>query len=384
LTKPSVLLLHNSYREPGGEERSVGAIAELLRVRGHEVAVLERSRTALSGVRGGVRAGAAMLAGGLDPAEVTAAVRRHRADVVHAHNLNPLLGVRALRAARREGARVVFHVHNYRLVCAIAIQFRDGRLCTRCNGRNTWPGVKLRCRGSLPEALAYGAGIALHQHRLLEAVDSVVVPSDFARDRLREVGVPLTATRTLPNFVPAAELADAPPAEEPRHALFAGRLVGEKGVDTAIEAAARAGVPLAIAGSGPAEADLRALAARLGAPVVFCGRLGPSELAGARRAAAFSVVPSRWDEPCPYAAIESMAAGVPALASAVGGLPELVGGESVLPPGDVERWAEAMAELWSDSALRRARAAAALARARELFGEDRFYSGLMDAYDGTG
>jgi glycosyltransferase involved in cell wall biosynthesis len=117
---------------------------------------------------------------------------------------------------------------------------------------------------------------------------------------------------------------------------------------------------------------------------VFCGRLGPSALAEARRAAAFSVVPSRWDEPCPYAAIESMAAGVPALASAVGGLPELVGGESVLPPGDVERWAEAMAELWSDSALRRARAAAALARARELFGEDRFYSGLMDAYDGTG
>jgi glycosyltransferase involved in cell wall biosynthesis len=378
----NVLLLHNAYREPGGEERSVAAIAELLRARGHEVAVLERSSASLSGVGGAVRAGTAMLAGGLDPAAVAGAVRRHRADVVHAHNVNPLLGARALRAARGKGARVVLHVHNYRLVCAIAIQFRDGAVCTRCRGRNTLPGIRLRCRGSLPEALAYGAGLALHQHRLLAAVDTVVVPSEFTRKRLVEVGVPLPSARTLPNFVPASQLADVPPAEEPQHVLFAGRLVHEKGVDTAIEAAGIAGVPLAIAGSGPDEADLRALAARLGAPVQFLGRLGQAELAQARRVAAFSVLPSRWDEPCPYAAIESMASGVPVLASAVGGLPELVEAESVVPSGDVGRWAEAIGELWSDGALRQRRAETALARARKQFGEERFYSGLMHVYGG--
>src|ERR671931_2051419 len=175
----NVLLLHNSYREPGGEERSVEAIAALLRARGHEVALLERSSAALSGATGNLRAGVAMVAGGLDPAAVGAAVRRHRAAVVHAHNVHPLLGARALRAARREGARTVLHLHNYRLVCAIAIQFRDGRTCTRCRGRNTRPGVRLRCRGSVAEALAYGVGLALHQRRLLEAADQVVVPSDF-------------------------------------------------------------------------------------------------------------------------------------------------------------------------------------------------------------
>ena len=144
------------------------------------------------------------------------------------------------------------------------------------------------------------------------------------------------------------------------------------------------GVPLALAGAGPAEADLRALASRLGASVSFLGRLGPRELASARAEAAFAVVPSLWDEPCPYAAIEAMAAGLPVLASARGGLPEVVGPESVLPAGDAGLWAEAMSALWHDSALRQVRAAAALARARELFGEERFYSGLMDAYAGTG
>jgi glycosyltransferase involved in cell wall biosynthesis len=380
----NVLLLHNAYREPGGEERSVAAIAALLRARGHDVALLERSSSSLSGLGGTVRAGAAMLAGGLDAAEVASAVARHRADVVHAHNLHPLFGARALRAARRAGARVVLHVHNYRLVCAIAIQFRDGRACTRCKGRNTWPGIRLRCRGNLPEALAYGGGLALHQRRLLEAVDAVVVPSDFVRERLLEVGVPLASAKTLAHFLPAGELASAPAAEAPRHALFAGRLVPEKGVDTAIEAAAQAGVPLAIAGSGPEEAGLRALASRLGAQVSFLGHLSQTELAETRRATAFSVLPSRWDEPFGYAAIESMGAGVPVIASAAGGLPEVVGRESVVPAGDPGRWAEAMGELWGDAGLRRRRAQAALDRARELFGEDRFYSGLMDVYGGLG
>jgi glycosyltransferase involved in cell wall biosynthesis len=129
---------------------------------------------------------------------------------------------------------------------------------------------------------------------------------------------------------------------------------------------------------------LRSLAGRLEADVRFLGRLGPVELAEARHAAAFCVMPSRWDEPCPYAAIEAMAAGVPVLASAMGALPWMVGPESVLPARDAGRWAKAMRSLWSDFGLRHARAVAALARARELFGEERFYSALMDVYEGRG
>jgi glycosyltransferase involved in cell wall biosynthesis len=196
--------------------------------------------------------------------------------------------------------------------------------------------------------------------------------------------VPLPAPRVLPNFLPEGEFATAPRTAPPEHALFAGRLVEEKGAATAVEAAARAGVPLAIAGSGPEERNLRDLASRLAADVRFLGRLPPGELADARRASAFSVLPSRWDEPCPYAAIEGMAAGMPVLGSAVGGVAEVVGADSVLPARDVDAWAKAMSALWNDSTLRAARAAAALARARQLFGEDRFYSGLMDVYDDKG
>ena len=114
------------------------------------------------------------------PSEVGAAVRSSGARIVHAHNLNPTLGWRALAAARAAGARTVLHLHNYRLVCAVGTCFTRGADCTRCHGRDTRPGVRLNCRGTGAEAAVYGASLALWQRRLVAHADAVVVPSAFA------------------------------------------------------------------------------------------------------------------------------------------------------------------------------------------------------------
>jgi glycosyltransferase involved in cell wall biosynthesis len=374
----NVLILHNRYRETGGEERSLGQITRLLRARGHAVEVLERT----SATTGRGRAGMALLAGGLHSGEVEQAVRTHNADVVHAHNIHPLFGARALAAAGKAGARVVMHLHSYRLVCAIAIDYRDGAVCLRCQGRNTLPGVRYRCRGNLPEAVAYGAGLALQQRRTIRAVDGFVAPSAFAARRLGDQVLGNAHIAVVHNFVGGDEFAAAPPEGRGVHALFAGRLSEEKGADTAILAAAESGVPLAIAGSGPDAARLERLAQEHAAPVTFLGRIPPEQMGALRAHAAFAVVPSRWDEPCPYSVIEAMAAGLPVLASGRGGLPEMVGEEQVLPDRDVASWAAAMKTLWNDEAERTRRGAQSLARAHQLFGEERFYSALMDVYEG--
>jgi glycosyltransferase involved in cell wall biosynthesis len=379
--KPNVLLLHNRYREPGGEERSVAQIAALLASRGHRCEVLERSSERLGGGGGRARAALSMLSGGSGAQEVGAAVAGLGAQVVHAHNINPLFGSKALEAARGAGARVVMHLHNYRLVCAIAIAFRDGEICTRCHGRNTFPGLRLRCRGSVAEAATYAAALSLHQRRVLRSVDAFVVPSGAARQRLASLGIPPAGVTVLPNFLRDEELAPSSHAGSGKYALYAGRLAVEKGVDIAIEAARRTRIPLLVAGAGPDAERLRKVAA--GAPVRFTGRLSPMGLADARRRAAFAVMPSRWDEPCPYAAIEALAAGLPVLASHAGGLPELVGGASAVPAGDAAALGQAMEELWTDRELRQRRGEEALARARERFGAERFYSGLMRIYTGT-
>ncbi len=369
-----VLLLHNRYRTTGGEERAVAQIAALLRRRGHGVEVLERSSADV----GPAKAAAGLLAGGLDPDAVGRAVRRMGAEVVHAHNVHPTLGWRALAAAQDAGARTLLHLHNFRLFCAIGVAYRDGAPCFRCRGAGTLPGVRLRCRGSLPEAVVYAAALRRQQPRLYEHVDQFVAVSEATARRLRDLGLPPSLTATLPNFMPKDAFVAESDAGAGEFALAAGRLTEEKGFDTAITAARTAGVPLVIAGTGPDEARLRDLAA--GADVRFSGLLPPEALADLRARAAVALAPSRWEEPCPYSVLEALAAGVPVLAADRGGLPELVGEDATLPATDQIAWSDSLRELWQNPDLRAERGAAALTRARERFGEDRFYDGLTALY----
>ena len=162
-----LLMLHNRYRAHGGEERAVIELATLLRRRGHLVELLERDSAAVSSVR----AAHALLRGGERESEVEDAIARVRPDVVHAHNLHPLLGWRALAAARDAGVRTVLQLHNYRLYCATGVAYRNGVPCHACRGLDTVPGLVHNCRGSRPQAAVYAAGIALAQRRLLAAAD---------------------------------------------------------------------------------------------------------------------------------------------------------------------------------------------------------------------
>jgi glycosyltransferase involved in cell wall biosynthesis len=361
-----ILFLHNRYRTTGGEERAVADFLWLVRERlGEDAELLERD----SALVGRARAAAGMFRGGLEPDEIARAVRRTRARIVHAHNLNPTLGWRALAAAREAGARVVMHLHQYRLVCAIGVCFTRGTECTRCHGRNTLPGVLLNCRGTGAEAVVYGAGLALWQRRLAEQVDAFIVPSRFAEGRLLELGAPLGTTHVLPHVV--REFAASSAAADGSYALLATRLAPEKGIDVAIEACRRAGIPLVIVGEGPERA-------RLGEPagVTFAGQLDRDELARLQRAASLALVPSRSAETFGLAAAEAMAAGLPVAASRIGALPELVPEDWLVRAGDPAALAATAARLRGDAQA----GAEGIARVRALAGPDVVAPALAEAY----
>ena len=103
-----------------------------------------------------------------------------------------------------------------------------------------------------------------------------------------------------------------------------------------------------------------------------------------RRGAAVELAPSRCEEQSPYAVLEAMAAGVPVLASQLGGLPELAGADASLPPGDAAAWTESLAKLWSDPEERRRRGDAARARAWEHAAPERVHAALMGVYERAG
>jgi glycosyltransferase involved in cell wall biosynthesis len=384
-----VLFLHNRYRTAGGEERVVEDLAWLVRERlGEPVELLTRSSNELASGR----AALGLLRGGLDPDAVAQAVHEHGARVVHAHNLLPAFGWRALAAARAAGARVVLHLHQYRLVCAVGVCFTEGQECTRCHGRNTLPGVRLNCRGKRPEAAAYAASLALWQRRMVGQADAIVVPSDFARERLRALGAPLPWGRVHVLAPPvrtleAGHLPVVAPAQDgggDPFALVVSRLAPEKGVELAIDACRAAGLALVIAGDGPERAKLQAHAAAAHAvgdvgetDVRFAGAVDDDELARLRAGASIALVPSRSAETFGLAAAEAMAAGLPVVASRVGALPELVEDEGLVAPGDVAALAAAITRRVGD----RAAGARGLQRARAVCAPDVVAGELARLYD---
>ena len=357
---PRVLLLHNRYRYEGGEERSVALQLRALTTAGIEHRLLERH----SSQAGRVRAATALLRGGTAEQEIATAVRELSADVVHAHNMQPLIGPRGLAAARGAGARVVMHLHNARLFCAIGVAARDGAPCFRCRGRNTLPGLVLNCRESVPEAVAYAAGLALHQPLALDSTDRFVAPSRWAAGQLGRLGVPAERLDVLTHYVPAEELSGLSRAHQGRYLLATGRLS-----------------PAIQSGTPESAAELAELVARLEAPVQLLGQVPRAELPALLRGAAGLVLSSRSHEFSPFSVLEAMGAGVPVIATRSGGVPELVGDEHCVPLGDAGALAERMRALWSDPWRRREEGERLLARALERHSELRYVTDLLAIYE---
>jgi glycosyltransferase involved in cell wall biosynthesis len=210
------------------------------------------------------------------------------------------------------------------------------------------------------------------------SVDRFVAPSGWAAGQLALLGVPRDRLEVLPHYLPASELAPSSRASEGRYALAAGRLAPEKGLESAIEAAARAEVPLRIAGDGPAAAELADRAHRSGAPVELLGPVPRVEMRHLLGEAAMLLLPSRCHEFSPFSVLEAMGAGVPVVATRSGGVPELIGAERCVPR---ERLAERMRALWADPGLRRDEGEALLARAREHHSEERYVRDLLSLYE---
>lgn len=337
-----VALLHSRYLSGpvSGENRVVEDQARLLREAGHEVVVYAPSAEEVSMVQAGI--------GTIWSRRAANAVRRlvaeARPDVVHVHNLFPMLSPAVLRVS--DDVPVVMTLHNFRYMCLSGTLFRDGRICEDCVGRVPWPGIVHGCyRDSKAASATLATSITVH--RGLDSwagVDTFVALSDFMRRKHEHAGVPADRMIVQTNFSWPTERRQGPGG----YFLYLGRLAPEKGLGSFVRAWEQVPVPLLIVGEGPEEENLRAQAS---GQVEFRGSVPASEVPDLLRGARALVVPSTWYEGAPRAIIEAYAAGVPVLASEIGALPEIVvEGETgyLVPPSDASGWIEVARRLADD------------------------------------
>jgi glycosyltransferase involved in cell wall biosynthesis len=343
-----LLQVHNRYRDPGGEDAVVAAERAVLTAAGHQVAVHEVQNPSAS-----LAAAGALALSPWNPFSAMALGRvidTHRPELAHVHNTWYSLSSSVLATLRRRRVPTVMTLHNYRVTCLNGQLFRDGAVCQLCLGRPPYPGIGYRCyRGSLPASLAVAGAVGIE--RLLglweETVELFVVMTEFSRLLLRTAGLPGDRVRVKPHFVADRGRRSTPPSESGT-VLFVGRLSSEKGVDGLVEAWAQAetaDLTLRIVGDGPLRA---ALEQRRVPGVELTGWLDPSRVSAELRSARALAVPSIWYEPFGLVLIEGMAAGLPIIASDIGGMPEVVGevDPTFLPaPGDVAAWSESLSML---------------------------------------
>jgi glycosyltransferase involved in cell wall biosynthesis len=209
------------------------------------------------------------------------------------------------------------------------------------------------------------------RNRALHRAAHVVVPSAYLRDLARGWGVAPDRLTVVPN--PAPPLPPLPDRDAARGALgldgvtlaAAGRLTRQKALGDALAAVARVdGVSLVVAGDGPERGALERRAAELGLDgrVRFVGPLARTEVLTLFRAADAALLSSAWEN-LPHSVVEALAVGTPVVATAVGGVPEVVrDGENglLVAPGDVAALADAIRRV-SEPGLRDALAANATA-----------------------
>jgi glycosyltransferase involved in cell wall biosynthesis len=320
-----ILAVHNRYQRPGGEDQVFVDETALLETRNHRVLRYEVHNDQVKQVN--------RLTLAKDTVwntsayrELGALIRRERPDVVHFHNTLPLVSPAGYYAARAEGVPVIQTLHNYRLLCPVALFFRDGRVCEDCMGKAVpWPGVVHRCyRGSRTASGVIATMLTVHRalRTWTEMVDVYVALTEFARKKFIEGGLPAEKIVVKPNFV-------APDPGRGQggggYALFVGRLAPEKGTGTMLAAWNRLGtrISLKIVGDGPLR-DQVVEAAATQSNVEWLGHRSVADVHALMGKADMLVFPSQWYETFGRVAAEAFAAGTPVIAANIGAVAELV------------------------------------------------------------
>ncbi|MEV6192456.1 glycosyltransferase [Streptomyces sp. NPDC051920] len=326
-----VLVVHNRYAsaQPSGENKVVDQEVALLREAGHRVGTFERRSDDIAARSLPGKAAIPLLVP-WNPAvrsELADRLRAEKPDVVHVHNVFPLLSPAVLAACADAGVPAVATLHNYTQICPPGTLQRDGRPCTECVGSTPLPAVRHGCyRGSRLATVPLAVSMSVNRRRWWTGVERFLCISAAQRDVLVKAGMPAERLAVKHNFVPEpGELREG--AGE--HVLYLGRLAEAKGVRLLmaawdeIAAGGGVGVPLVIAGTGPLEPEVTAWAAGRD-DVRYVGLYDQEQCRRAIARSVAVVAPSTWLEAFGLVVVEAMAAGVPTVAAGHGAFVELV------------------------------------------------------------
>lgn len=366
-----VLHVNNHHRGIGGSDSACNRLIGLCREYGLDVGVFTRdSRDLPHGLYGKTQAFVSGLYARSALREFDQVLHAFRPDVVHVHELFPLISPWILPRCAAAGIPTVMTCYDFRITCPVATHYTRGRICHACMGGREYHALLNNCRSSLPESLAYGLRNAVTRHFGLfkKYVTRFIAFTEFSRRWLLEkADIAPGRIATIPVIVPTPATGVLDPAGG-AYVGYAGRFVPEKGVEILIEACRKSRLPLRLAGDKPSHPAIRA-----GDDAVCVETREPGALTDFYRGARVLVVPSLWEETFATVLSEAKSHGISVLASRIGALQDLVEDEVtglLFDAGNVEHLADKLQRLWHDPELCRRLGAAGRLDVRQTLCED--------------
>jgi len=384
-----IVLVHNAYQQPGGEDVVVASERRLLESEGHQVIPYFRSNMELQDASALARIAIVprMVWSSQARRDFAVLLDAERPDIVHIHNTFMVISPSIYSACSERKIPVVQTLHNFRLLCPAANFYRAGHVCEECVDHGLLRGVRHACyRNSVAATASVALMIALHRklNTWRDGVTRFIALTEFQKQKFVASGFPSEKFTVKPNFV------DPDPCERANageSVVYVGRLAEDKGLRVLLSAWKQLGTPypLQIVGDGPERASLETQTRDLQlSGVTFRGRLPRSETMAAIQNARFLVVPSTWYETFGMIIAESFACGTPVLCSRLGAMAEIVTDQSTglhFTAGDAQDLAHKVEWAWQHPTDLARMGRAARAKYESDYTAKRNYSLLLQIYE---
>lgn len=326
MERQRVLIVHNYYQKPGGEDTVVANEKRLLEEHGHEVELYTRNNNEIKSlsVVHKLLLPFIVMFNYRTYREIRKLIKRKRIDIVHVHNTLSLISPSVYYAAKSCRVPVVQTIHNFRLLCPGAVFYRERHICEDCLEYGLRCAVKNKCyRGSRLQTLACVINTKVHRMTGIYRGLNYICLTEFTRNKLLHLkGIDLEKVYIKPNF--AFEYEEEDTADD--YYVFVGRIEEIKGVKMLVEAFSL--MPcrkLKMVGSGELDREIAEKLEREGIEnIEMLGYRPQQDVQKLVGKAKGLIMCSKWYEGFPMAIVEAFSVGTPVIVGDIGNMRELV------------------------------------------------------------
>ena len=323
----NVLLIHNYYQNPGGEDKVFKNEYNLLKSNNVNVSKFIVNNNEIE-LNNKFMVGINSIWSFYYYKKLSKILKSNNYHIVHVHNTHAKLSPSIYYACKNYGIPVILTLHNYRICCPKATLFRKNNVCELCVKRHfPYHGIYYKCyHNSILHSIILSLSIAFHKKigTYRQTINHYIALTNFSRNIFVKAGIPRKKISVKPNFI----VSDSSFSKRnKKYFLFIGRITKEKGIKTLLRTwALNKDYPLKIVGDGDLKEYVKhEIKQKSLKNVEYIGHISSEDtIIKLLRNSYCLIVPSLWYEGFPMTIVESFNTGTPVIASNIGSLSEIV------------------------------------------------------------